>query len=78
MTADARQWLRLPRRRNVGVVKICQSAKACTISVGERVVVLPPTVGVRYLAELTNNPGTAISSVALVSSHGDAGPAPRR
>jgi hypothetical protein len=78
MTADARQWLRLPRRRNVGVVKICQSAKACKISVGERVVVVPPTVGIRYLAELTDNPGTAISSVALVSSHGDAGPAPRR
>ena len=78
MTADARQWLRLPRRSNVGVVKICQSAKACRISVGERVVVLRPTVGTRYLAELTNNPGRSISSVALVSSHGDAGPAPRR
>ena len=58
MTADARHWLRLPRRSNVGVVKICQSAKACRISVGERVVVLRPTVGIRYLAELTNNPGT--------------------
>jgi hypothetical protein len=60
------------------VVKICQSAKACKISVGERAVVLPPTVGIRYLAELTNNPGTAISSVALMSSHGDAALAPRR
>jgi hypothetical protein len=77
MTADARHWLRLPRRSNAGVVKICQSAKACKISVGERAVVLPPTVGIRYLAELTNNPGTAISSVALVSSYGDAGLAPR-
>ena len=78
MTADVRRWLRLPRRTNGGVVKICQSAKACTISLDERVVVLPPTVGIRYLAELTDNPGTAISSVALVSSHGDAGPTPRR
>ncbi len=31
-------------------------------------VVLRPTVGIRYLAELTNNPGTAISSVALMSA----------
>ena len=38
----------------------------------------PPTVGIRYLAELTDNPGTPISSVALVSNHGDAGPTPRR
>ena len=78
MAADARQWLRLPRRSNVGGVKICQSAKACKINVGERAVVLRPTVGTRYLAELTNNPGRSISAVALVSSHGDAGPAPRR
>ena len=73
-----RQWLRLPRRSNVGVVKICESVKACKISVGERAVVLRPTVGIRYLAELTNNPGRSISSVALVSNHGDAGLAPRR
>jgi hypothetical protein len=78
MTADARQWVRLPRRSNVGVVKISQSAKACKVSVGERVVVLRPTVGIGYLAELTNNPGRSISSVALVSSHGDAGVAPQR
>ena len=78
MTADGRQWLRLPRRSTVGVVRICQSAKACRISVGERFVVLRPTVGIRYLAELTNNPGRPISSVALVSSHGDADVAPRR
>jgi hypothetical protein len=77
MTADARQWVRLPRRSNFGVVKIFQSAKACRISVGERVVMLRPTVGFRYLAELTNNPGRSISSVALVSSHGDAGQGPR-
>lgn len=77
MTADARQWLRLPRRSDVGVVKICESAKACKISVGDRVVVLRPTVGTRYLAELTNNPGRPISSVALVSGHCDADVAPR-
>ncbi len=77
MTADARHWIRLPRRSNVDLVRICPSAKACTISVGDRVVVLPPTVGIRYLAELTSNPNTAISAVALVSSHGDAGVAPR-
>jgi hypothetical protein len=77
MTADARQWLRLPRRNDVGKVKICQSVKACTISVGGRAVVLRPTVGTRYLAELANNPGTAISSVALVNGHCDAGPAAR-
>jgi hypothetical protein len=77
MAADARQWLRLPPPCNVGVAKICQSAKTCTVSVGERVVVVRPTVGLRYLAELTNNPGRWISAVALVSSHGDAGPAPR-
>jgi hypothetical protein len=77
MPSDARHWIRLPRRSTVGRVKICQSAKACRISVGERAVVLPPTVGIRYLAELTNNPGTAISAVALVGSHGDVGPAPR-
>ena len=34
--------------------------------------------GIRYLAELTNNPGRSISSVCSVSSHGDAGVAPRR
>jgi hypothetical protein len=78
VTADARQWLRLPRRSNVDVVTIRQSAKACKISVGERVVVLRPTVGIRYLAELTNNPGRSISSEALVGSHGDVGVAPRR
>ena len=76
MTADARQWLRLPRRNNLGAVKIRQTAKACEISVGERVVVVRPTIGIRYLAELTNNPGRSISSVALVSSHGDADLAP--
>ena len=77
MTTDARQWLRLPRRRDVGVVKIGESAKACKISVGERFVVVRPTVGTRYLAELTNNPGRPISSVALVSGHHDAHVRPR-
>jgi hypothetical protein len=77
MTADARQWVRLPRRSDVGVVKICQSAKSCRISVGERAVILRPTVGIRYLAELTDNPGRSISSVALVSGHGDLGVAQR-
>jgi hypothetical protein len=77
MTTDARQWLRLPRRRDVGVVQICESAKACKISVGERFVVVRPTVGIRYLAELTNNPGRPISSVALVSGHHDADVPPR-
>jgi hypothetical protein len=58
-------------------VKICRSATTCRISVGERAVVLRPTVGIRYLAELTNNPGRSISSVALVSGHGDDCVAPR-
>ncbi len=77
MSADACQWVRLPRRSNVGVVRICQSATACRISVGGRVVVVRPTVGMRYLAELTDNPGRSISAVALVSSHGDVGMTPR-
>jgi hypothetical protein len=78
MTADARQWLRLPRRSDVGAVKLYQSGKEFKISVGERVVVLRPTVGIRYLAELANNPGRSISAVALVSSHADSGRAPCR
>ena len=49
-------------RSNVGVVRICQSATACRISVGGRVVVVRPTVGIRYLAELTDNPGRSIST----------------
>jgi hypothetical protein len=57
MTADARHWLRLPRRGNVGMVKFCQSAKTCKIGVGDRAVVLPPRIGIRYSAELTRQPG---------------------